>query len=290
MRNKATAIIAVMVVLAATVFLIGDARQLNACSTAEAALAHADCAAACEKAAAAVTANAHACCKATIASVMAACNKSATKTASTDKAAGAAKCSKSAHATSAKIEAITANAADCCKKTVAEFLAAVQADVSVAYDKNVKANTGTKHACSKSASSAALAGTKSGCSKSASTAALAGTKSGCSKGASAAALAGTKSGCSKSSASAAEFASIPYHETKRVVLKGEAKCGKCTMNLTEACETVFKTADGKFYRLLKSPRVDKLREAESDKGFKIVTRVRRLDGVKYLELESFRTL
>ena len=107
----------------------------------------------------------------------------------------------------------------------------------------------------------------------------------CSKGA---ALAGASS-CSRS-ASVATLAEINYREGKRVVLTGESVCGHCDLELTESCQAAFKTADGKIYRLMKNKKVTKMQNTKADKGFKIVTRVRKIDGEKYLEVRNFKVL
>ena len=135
---------------------------------------------------------------------------------------------------------------------------------------------------------AKTAGTASACCGK-STAAVAGNKSGCSKGV-AARTAGASS-CSKSAAkTTASLADIRHHEGKRMILTGNTACGKCDLDLTEACQGIFQTADGKVYRLMKNNHVKAMRSTETDKGFRIVSYVRKLDGVKYLEVKNVRTL
>ncbi len=109
-------------------------------------------------------------------------------------------------------------------------------------------------------------------------------KASCSKGA---ALAGARS-CSRS-ASAATLAEINYREGKRLVLTGNSACG-AELELTESCQSVFKTADGKIYRLMKNGHAKKMQNTKADNGFEIVTYVRLLDGEKYLEVKNFKTL
>ncbi|MEE9271129.1 MAG: hypothetical protein V3V49_12810 [Candidatus Krumholzibacteria bacterium] len=118
-------------------------------------------------------------------------------------------------------------------------------------------------------------------------AAVAGTRSACSKSA-AAQTAGAYS-CSKG-AKAASLADIRHREGKRVVLTGNAVCGKCNLGLTEACQTFFQTADGTAYRLMKNNHVKAMRNTETPNGFRIVSYVRKLDGTKYLEVKNFKTL
>ena len=109
-------------------------------------------------------------------------------------------------------------------------------------------------------------------------------KAGCSKGV---ALAGGSS-CSRS-ASVATLAEINYREGKRLVLTGNSACG-AELELTESCQSVFKTADGKIYRLMKNGHAKKMQNTKADNGFEIVTYVRLLDGEKYLEVKNFKTL
>lgn len=81
---------------------------------------------------------------------------------------------------------------------------------------------------------------------------------------------------------------VPYAENKRVVLKGEYACSHCTLHATSVCAPMFKTADGKIYPLMKTARASALRKA--GKSIEISTQVRKLDGVKYLEVKSYKTL
>jgi hypothetical protein len=83
---------------------------------------------------------------------------------------------------------------------------------------------------------------------------------------------------------------MPYRTGTRLVLTGTALCGMCNLKTTEACTPVFQTADGKIYPLMKNDYVKKMRNTKTDNGFEIVTRVRRVDGVKYLEVEVLKTL
>lgn len=95
--------------------------------------------------------------------------------------------------------------------------------------------------------------------------------------------------CSKS-ASAAALAAIPYDAGKEVKLQGGLVCGHCDMHATEGCQAVFQTADGKAYLLIESDTVEKMRGVEAKDGFAIVTRVREVDGTKFLEVEEYKAL
>jgi hypothetical protein len=95
--------------------------------------------------------------------------------------------------------------------------------------------------------------------------------------------------CSKS-ASTAALTAIPYEAGKEWALQGGLVCGHCDMHATEGCQAVFQTADGKAYLLIETATVEKMRDAKAKDGFKIVTRVREVDGTKYLEVEEFTAL
>ncbi len=83
---------------------------------------------------------------------------------------------------------------------------------------------------------------------------------------------------------------IPYRESKRLVLAGTYACGHCSLHLTEACAPMFKTADGKVYPLMKDNRSADLRKAGATNGVQLSAQVRNINGVKYLEVKSFKTL
>jgi hypothetical protein len=83
---------------------------------------------------------------------------------------------------------------------------------------------------------------------------------------------------------------LPYAESKRVVLSGAYVCGHCNLKVTEGCSPMFKTADGKVYPLIKNPEASQLRAANEGNGVEIATTVKKIDGVKYLEVKSYKTL
>jgi hypothetical protein len=126
------------------------------------------------------------------------------------------------------------------------------------------------------------------CCESMNAAAMAGGGS-CDKSASAAKTAGT-SHCDKSTETAAVVADLPYREDKRVVLTGNYECGHCGVGATAECSPMFKTADGKVYRLWNSNRVASLRNDTSSKAVEIATVVKKVDGVKYLDVKSYKLL
>jgi hypothetical protein len=98
----------------------------------------------------------------------------------------------------------------------------------------------------------------------------------------------------KAAASAASLAEItdevPYGEAKRVVVTGTMACGSCTYHKTAACAPLVKTKDGKVYPLVKNQMIERLHQANAEEGVELSTRVRKIDGVKYLEVLSFRAL
>ncbi|NIO00850.1 MAG: hypothetical protein GTO42_01710 [Candidatus Latescibacteria bacterium] len=112
--------------------------------------------------------------------------------------------------------------------------------------------------------------------------------------------AGTKACCAKKAAALkakekatmkAIVSDLPYREATRVVLKGEYICGKCELKKFDYCKAMFKTTDGNIYPLVLNNSVIKMRDLHHSKnGFKITSRVKRLDGIKYLEVSRFQVL
>jgi hypothetical protein len=83
---------------------------------------------------------------------------------------------------------------------------------------------------------------------------------------------------------------IPYREAKRLVVVGTMACGSCTYKKTASCAPLLKTEDGKVYPLVKNHMIKRMHQAETEQGFELSTRVRKISGVKYLEVLSFRSL
>ncbi len=107
----------------------------------------------------------------------------------------------------------------------------------------------------------------------------------------AAKTAGMSGSCTKSTQTAAAAVdAVPYREDKRLVLTGMYECGHCELNATEECSPMFKTADGKVYPLWNSDRVAALRNDKAAKNVEIATVVKKVDGVKYLDVKSYKTL
>jgi hypothetical protein len=102
--------------------------------------------------------------------------------------------------------------------------------------------------------------------------------------------AGAAGSCEKNTAlKTAAVDVVPYREDKRLVLTGSYECGHCGMGVTPECSPMFKTVDGKVYPLWNSNRVASLRE-DDDKNVEIATVVKKVDGVKYLDVKSYKAL
>jgi len=220
------------------------------------------------------------------------CSAAAAKTASAKKAAsGKVASTKTSKASCSASAAKTASASGCTKDTAA----------------NASVKTASTGSCCSSAASAKTA-SAAGCDKNASAASVAG-HSGCDKSASAAHA--SANGCDKSNAASvasndckaknAEFTAkekaallevvdaLPYRDAKRLVLAGSMECGKCSYKAVDHCAPLFKTADGKVYPLMNTELVKKMRNGEASE-YEVSTRVRNLDGIKYLEVKAFKAL
>ena len=182
-------------------------------------------------------------------------------------------------------------------------------DSALACDKEAKASAASASSCSKSASAASVASSACCMGASASVA----SSSECTKSASyasasccdgKAAVAGyTKTGdekaCSKEAKEATEAHAaaiakitdeIPYRADKRLVLSGTMQCGHCSYEATESCAPLLKTVDGKVYPLAPGQILTKMKKTEAADGFEVTTRVKKIDGVKYLDVVSFKAL
>jgi hypothetical protein len=139
--------------------------------------------------------------------------------------------------------------------------------------------TGSKQAKSASAK-------KSGCFWN-SKAALA--SSGCSA-ACASKASSAKACCASVKGAKFQEAKIRRHESQRMVVAGNLACGKCLLGTTEKCVPFLLTAKGNYYRLHKNNRLKDMGQLNVDKGFEIHARVKKMDGTKYLQVESYRVL
>jgi hypothetical protein len=82
---------------------------------------------------------------------------------------------------------------------------------------------------------------------------------------------------------------MPYRENKRVVLAGSYACGHCTLEKTEDCSPMLKTADGKVYPLLQNNQAKDMR-AKEGKNLEVSGTVKKVDGVKFLEVKSYKVI
>jgi len=226
-----------------------------------------------------------------------ACGEKATKTASAKgasaQAASAGSCSKDAAATT------TASASSCCAKATKTTTAG---NVHKAMIKSAMVAPGASPVINTAAFAANLQGTtvSADCCKkgSAAAASMDGTVA-CDKGA-AAKTAGTSKSCGSAvetagaekstQTAAAAVDAVPYRENKRLVLTGTYACGHCGIGATAECSPMFKTADGKVYPLLDSERVSHLRDDNASGNVEISTIVKKIDGVKYLDVKSYKAL
>ena len=199
-----------------------------------------------------------------------ACDKSA-KTAS----ATAASCSHDKSASAASIEGkklkhmrvATASTSGACTRDAAMSASASGCTKSTATTASMKSECESAHAAG-----AMAAGAGSCCeSKSVKTAAI--------------------EGCDAETASAKHAVdTLPYSENRRVVLAGTYECGHCALNLTEDCSPMLKTADGKIYPLMDNARVEAMRAAKCENGVEVSGLVRKISGVKVIEVKSYRAL
>jgi hypothetical protein len=94
--------------------------------------------------------------------------------------------------------------------------------------------------------------------------------------------------CGAKSTKTAKVESIEAIEGEVFTLTGRYVCGSCELGIGEGCQPAFKTTDGKNYLLSRNNLSKKLREEARDTNVEIVSRVKKYDGVKYLEVEAVR--
>jgi hypothetical protein len=209
-----------------------------------------------------------------------ACDKKAkAESASAAKAGSCAKSAKTASASTCTKSAKTASASTCTKSAKTASASAC----------TKSAKTASASACTKSAKSASA----SMCGKSAKTAAH------CCAGENAVAgytKAGADRACcnaAKADKLAAELKTIvdevPHMERYRMVVAGSMECGHCTYDATASCQPLLKTTDGKVYPLLRNGLVKRMHKSDA-KSFEVSTNVRLINGVKYLEVKSYKSL
>ncbi len=156
------------------------------------------------------------------------------------------------------------------------------------------------NSCSKKTKKAGASAAAAGCTK--------GTKASsmCSKASAAASAAcskmsgSAKSACCSKQKAANASASIqgvstdmPWHESKRIVLTGSYVCGKCSLSKLDFCQGFLKTSEGSLFPLMTGLQVNKMKMAahsKDAKGFEVVSKVRIINGVKYLQVRNFTNL
>ena len=99
-----------------------------------------------------------------------------------------------------------------------------------------------------------------------------------------------KSACTSKGSKAASIEDLPFSEGTRIVLTGRYVCGLCNLCVTDECQPGFQTKEDQNYLLVTNNLSDKLRDTARDKDVEIVSRVRKLNGVKYLEVDVVRPL
>ena len=210
-----------------------------------------------------------------------ACDTSA-KTAS----ASASCCSKDKSANAASIEARKLKHMRVTTASTAAGACTRDAAMSASADGCTKSTT-TAASMNSGCESAHASAAAAGCEKS--TAMAAGAGSCCdSKSAKSAAI----EGCDQAETASLKGAvdTLPYGENRRVVLAGTYECGHCGLNLTDECAPMLKTADGKVYPLMDNARVEAMRAAKCANGVEVSGLVRKVGGVKFIDVKSYRAL
>ena len=192
---------------------------------------------------------------------------------------------------------------------VAVFAIAVSAmaytNYAMACDKEAKTKNASVTSSRCTASAAATTASASGCDKAAKTASASGcdkaaktASADCCKGMTAEAgysKASNGDACCKSESAAQQAALkkivtvLPYGERHRVVVAGTMECGHCTYQATTRCQPLLKTADGKVYPLIHDHMVKDMRHGQAG-TFEISSNVKLVNGIKHLEVKSYRSL
>jgi len=159
------------------------------------------------------------------------------------------------------------------------------------------ASTSGTVSCDKTASAAAAAG----CEKDASAAAAAGCEKDahataassagcCAKGVKTASAEGGEHCTEAKSASLKGVVDeLPYRESKRVVVAGSYACSHCTLHKTETCAPMLKTTDGKVYPLLKNSHIAAIKGTKGG-NIEVSGVVKKIDGVKYIDVKSYKVI
>ena len=100
---------------------------------------------------------------------------------------------------------------------------------------------------------------------------------------------GEKCGSGNTASLKGKVDDLSYREGKRIVMAGSYACGHCTLQKTEDCSPMFKTADGKVYPLLQNNHAKEMRGSEG-KNLEVSGTVKKVDGVKFIEVKSYKVL
>ncbi len=152
------------------------------------------------------------------------------------------------------------------------------------------ATVASSEGCAAKTASVTLAAGGDGCTdKSASSASSHGQAGCCESKTASAAGSGEKCASAQSASLKGKVDEMPYRESKRVVLAGSYACGHCTLQKTEDCSPMLKTADGKVYPLLQNNNAMEMRSKEG-KNLEVSGTVKKVDGIKFLEVKSFKVM
>ena len=100
---------------------------------------------------------------------------------------------------------------------------------------------------------------------------------------------GDKCATAKTASLKGKVDEMPFRENKRVVIAGSYACGHCTLNKTEDCAPMLKTADGKVYPLTQNNLAMDMKSKEG-KNLEVSASVKKVDGVKYLDVKSYKVM
>jgi len=196
------------------------------------------------------------------------CDASATTTAASSGCTGM----KGSATTTASYDGAKAAAHDCCARG-ATTTAAVSHETSV------------------NSASMTMAAGGDGCDKASKTSNASAGAGGCCEGKSASAAGAKDEKCSTTKTASLKglVDDMPYRENKRVVLAGSYACGHCSLEKTADCSPMLKTADGKVYPMIKGNLSSEMRGAEG-KNLEVSGTVKKVDGVKYLDVKSYKVM
>jgi hypothetical protein len=213
---------------------------------------------------------------------------SMTKTASYETApAGAIAPASAGHPGCNSSMATVASSEGCAAKTASAKVASSEGCAA----KTASATVASSGGYSATPASVTLAAGGDGCTDKSASAASAHGKAGCcdSNKTASATGSGEKCASAQSASLKGKVDEMPYRESKKVVLAGSYACGHCTLQKTEDCSPMLKTADGKVYPLLQNNHAMEMRSKEG-KNLEVSGTVKKVDGIKFLEVKSFKVM